>query len=147
MSEAHRTTTRKYDTGQPTGISCLSYREGRFLVKPFRHADGKQAEGEYLVDLQEGSCTCPHHEHRIAPARERGEEIASCKHYDLAREESFQIALHISRQLSPANLRKQLLRTDLRDEITEALLQASWEQMNRPSLPDPSDVFPELTTA
>ena len=123
------TPRKAYDPGQPAGIQVLNFHQGLFLVKPFRRADGQQKDGEYQVDLCEGSCTCPHHCYRIAPKLEAGEEVEMCKHYQAAREESYKIALHVSRQLSAVNLRKQLLRSDLRSEITEALQAENWSRL------------------
>lgn len=121
---------RPYDPGQPAGIHRLSFREGTFLVKPFHRPGSKKTEGEYHVDLAEETCTCPHFCNRIAPAREEGMDLPDCKHLQLAREESYRIALDVARQLSPVNLRTQILRTDLRPEIHEALLSENWNRLN-----------------
>jgi hypothetical protein len=126
---------KPYDPGTPAGITRLSFREGTFLVQPFTRP-GQKAEGEYHVDLAEGTCTCPHFLNRIAPKREEGEEIADCKHLEYARKGSRRIALKVSRTLSEAKLREQMDRSDLRPEIHDALREAMWERLNRPgSLP------------
>lgn len=102
---------KPYDPGTPAGITRLSFREGTFLVLPFNRSGSKKAEGEYHVDLTEGTCTCPHFLNRIVPGREEGMELPDCKHIEYAREESYRIALDVARRLTPANLRTQILRT------------------------------------
>ena len=131
---ATRKTRKPYDPGTPAGIEVLSFRQGLFHVRPFAKPTGKPKAGVYQVDLQEDTCTCEHFQYRIAPAREAGEEAPDCKHLELAREESRRIALDVARQLSPVNLRKQILRTDLRPEVHAAVQEVSWERMtaNRP---------------
>jgi hypothetical protein len=105
---------KEYDPGTPGVIRLHGpYLQGVFLVDSF-HEEGVT----YQVDLNENTCTCPHHLHRSA----------ICKHLRAAWEESARMARYICRHLSLPKLRQQLIREDLRSEVLQSVRQVIWER-------------------
>jgi hypothetical protein len=115
-------TRKSYDPGRPGETRHLGGRQ--FAVQSFRNP-----EDWYVVDLDHGTCSCPHFEKRVGPALDAGEEIDRCKHFRLAQAAQLRVIREKAQSMSPARIREALRRYSYRPEVEGTIREVLQEKL------------------
>ena len=107
-------TTRTYDPGEPGEIRHLGALQ--FAVQSFR-----DEESFYAVDLQSGTCSCPHSQYR--------DPVDGCKHYKQAKAYHLDMVREKARKMTAAQLRACLRKYRYSDEVKDAIQQVLFEKL------------------